>query len=177
MCYSYTCWRKRTRKKKLLTFHASPSKQKLRTTWHETSCNRFTEIDAKPIKNKQTNTRDSNLRHESDDSYRAVVIVVIVIFFGLRLLLLGGAPFCPSAAPLLLFATARSLLLFPSGSVVAALTVGSLSAVFRLLHPTNVHGFRRAHWELLHRKQHGLVSVAWNIAASRVWLLSLWSHC
>lgn len=102
--------------------------------------------------------KKKKLRHKTNNSYRAVVIVVIIVFLRLGLLLLGRAPFCSSAAPFLLFAAARPLLLFPPWRIVAAFTVRSLSAVFRLLHPTHVHGFRRADGKLLHQQQPGQTS-------------------
>lgn len=113
------------------------------------------ETDLNPLRE---NKIQPDLKFNSADSYRAVVIVVVIVFLGLGLFLLGGAPFCSGAAPLLLFAAASSLLLFASWSVVAALTVGSLSTVFSLLHPTHVHGLWGADGKLLHQKQHRLAS-------------------
>lgn len=117
----------------------------------ETDLNAFRENKIRP-----------DLKFKSVASYRAVVIVVVIIFLGLGLFLLGGAPFCSDAAPLLLFAAASSLLLFASWSVVTALTVGSLSTVFSLLHPTHVHGLRGADGKLLHQKQQRLASADLN---------------
>lgn len=103
-----------------------------------------------------------DLNFKSTASYRAVVIVVVIVFLGLGLFLLRGAPFYSGAAPLLLFAAASSLLLFASWSVVTALTVGSLSTVFSLLHPTHIHGLRGADGKLLHQKQQRLASADLN---------------
>lgn len=85
--------------------------------------------------------------------HRVVVIVVVIVFLGLRVFLLGGAPIGPGTVPLLLFATAGSLLLLASWSVVAALAVRAMgqATIFSLLHPAHVHGLWGADGNLLQK--------------------------